>query len=85
MSGFDGEALRRERRVCLRHPAGDLTHLATERRYRVLELPEPARSVFGVGLRGLGKRGRELRDAWFARVGKYGARYPGLAEQLYRI
>src|SRR5262249_43923638 len=34
---------------------------------------------------GLGKRGRELRDAWFARVREYRARYPELAEQLYRI
>src|SRR5262249_22015026 len=34
---------------------------------------------------GIGKRGKELRDAWFARVGQYRARYPELAEQLYRM
>jgi transketolase len=34
---------------------------------------------------GIGKRGKELRDAWFTRVGKYKAKYPELAEQLYRM
>src|SRR5947209_81803 len=34
---------------------------------------------------GIGKRGKELRDAWFARVREYRARYPELAEQLYRM
>jgi transketolase len=34
---------------------------------------------------GIGKRGQELRDAWFARVREYRARYPELAEQLYRM
>jgi transketolase len=34
---------------------------------------------------GVGKRGHELREAWFARVGQYRARYPELAEQLYRM
>jgi transketolase len=34
---------------------------------------------------GIGKRGKELRDAWFARAGEYRARYPDLGEQLYRM
>jgi transketolase len=34
---------------------------------------------------GVGKRGKELRDAWFARVREYRARYPELAERLYRM
>jgi transketolase len=34
---------------------------------------------------GIGKRGKELRDAWFARVREYKAKYPELAEQLYRM
>jgi transketolase len=34
---------------------------------------------------GIGKRGKELRDAWFARVNEYRARYPELADEFYRI
>jgi transketolase len=34
---------------------------------------------------GIGKRGKELRDAWFTRVADYRAKYPELAEQLYRM
>src|SRR5213078_58792 len=34
---------------------------------------------------GMGKRGKELRDAWFARVKEYRAKYPELAEQFYRM
>ena len=34
---------------------------------------------------GIGKRGKELRDAWFSRVPQYRAKYPELAEQLYRM
>ena len=34
---------------------------------------------------GIGARGKELRDAWFARVEEYRAKYPGLAEELYRM
>jgi transketolase len=34
---------------------------------------------------GIGQRGKELRDTWFARVGEYRNRYPELAEQLYRM
>ncbi|HKS85707.1 MAG TPA: transketolase [Pseudolabrys sp.] len=34
---------------------------------------------------GVGKRGRRLRDAWFANVESYGAKYPELAERLRRL
>jgi transketolase len=34
---------------------------------------------------GMGKRGKELRDAWFARVKEYRAKHPELAEQFYRL
>ncbi len=34
---------------------------------------------------GIGKRGKELRDAWFARVKDYRAKYPDLADQFYRL
>jgi transketolase len=34
---------------------------------------------------GIGQRGKELRDTWFARVSEYRNRYPELAEQLYRM
>ena len=34
---------------------------------------------------GIGKRGKELRDAWFARIGKYREQYPALADQLNRM
>jgi transketolase len=34
---------------------------------------------------GIGKRGKQLRDAWFARVKQYRERYPELADQFYRL
>jgi transketolase len=34
---------------------------------------------------GIGKRSKELRDAWFARVKEYRAKYPDLADQFYRM
>jgi transketolase len=34
---------------------------------------------------GIGKRGKELRDAWFARVKEYRGKYPDLADQFYRL
>ena len=33
----------------------------------------------------LGKRGKDLRDAWFCRIQQYRAAYPELADQLYRM
>ena len=34
---------------------------------------------------GIGKRGKELRDAWFAKFEEYKAKYPELADQLDRM
>jgi transketolase len=34
---------------------------------------------------GIGKRGKDLRDTWFARVKDYRSKYPELAEQFYRL
>jgi transketolase len=34
---------------------------------------------------GIGTRGKSLRDAWFKRVDEYKAKYPQLADELYRI
>lgn len=33
----------------------------------------------------IGKRGKALRDAWFEKTKEYKAKYPDLADQLYRI
>jgi len=34
---------------------------------------------------GIGKRGKQLRDAWFARIGEYRKQHPELAEELFRM
>ena len=34
---------------------------------------------------GIGKRGKDLRDAWFAQIAKYRKQYPELAEELFRM
>lgn len=34
---------------------------------------------------GIGKRGRQLRDAWFARIEEYRKQYPELADELFRM
>ncbi len=34
---------------------------------------------------GMGKRGRALRQAWFARIEEYKSKYPELADHLYRM
>ena len=34
---------------------------------------------------GIGKRGKQLRDAWFARIEEYRKQYPELAEELFRM
>jgi len=52
--------------------------------------PEDAKFLIPDGVydhfrKGVGKRGKELRDAWFARIGEYKAKYPELADQLYRM
>jgi transketolase len=34
---------------------------------------------------GIGKRGKQLRDAWFAQIDEYREQYPELAEELFRM
>ena len=34
---------------------------------------------------GIGKRGKQLRDAWFARIEEYRKQYPELAEELFHM
>lgn len=34
---------------------------------------------------GIGQRGQDLRNAWFARVQEYRAKYPALADEFYRM
>ena len=45
-------------------------------------VPDGVREFFA---QGIGKRGKELRDAWFDRLKEYKAKYPELADELYRI
>ncbi len=52
--------------------------------------PEDAKFLIPDGVydhfrEGVGKRGKELRDAWFARIREYKAKHPDLADQLYRM
>ncbi len=67
-------------------PLGEDEIRLTKRRYG---WPEDAKFYVPDGVydhfrAGIGKRGRELRDAWFARLGEYRTKYPELADQLYR-
>ena len=34
---------------------------------------------------GIGKRGKQLRDAWFSKIADYRQQYPGEAEELFRM
>ena len=34
---------------------------------------------------GIGKRGKQMRDDWFAQIGEYRKHYPELAEELFRM
>jgi transketolase len=68
-------------------PLGEEEVRATKRHYG---WPEDAKFLVPDGVYdhfrgGIGKRGKELRDGWFARAREYRARYPELAEQLYRM
>src|SRR5437588_3588887 len=68
-------------------PLGEQEVGLTKRNYG---WPEEARFFIPDGVYehfqgGIGKRGKELRDAWFARVKEYRAKYPDLAEQFYRM
>jgi transketolase len=52
--------------------------------------PEDAKFLVPDGVRecfraGIGKRGKDLRDAWFALVTEYRKKYPDLADQVYRM
>ncbi len=35
--------------------------------------------------RGIGRRGKQMRDDWFAQIGEYRKHYPELAEELFRM
>jgi transketolase len=68
-------------------PLGEEEIRLTKRNYG---WPEDAKFYVPEGVydhfrEGIGKRGRELRQAWLARVEQYKARYPDLADQLYRM
>jgi transketolase len=57
---------------------------------RVYGWPEDAKFLVPDGVRehfrdGIGKRGKELRDAWFGLFERYRAKYPELADQLERM
>jgi transketolase len=68
-------------------PLGEEEIRLTKRRYG---WPEDAKFLVPEGVYdhfrdGMGKRGKQLRDAWFARVKDYRAKYPDLADQFYRL
>ena len=44
-----------------------------------------ADGVYDTFAKGIGKRGKEKRDAWFAKLAQYKAKYPDLATQLDKI
>jgi transketolase len=68
-------------------PLGEEEVRLTKRHYGC---PEDAKFYVPDGVyehfrQGIAKRGKELRDAWFARVKEYRAKYPELADQFYRL
>ena len=68
-------------------PLGEEEVRLTKRHYG---WPEEAKFLVPDGVydhfrNGIGKRGKELRDTWFARVKEYRARYPELADEFYRL
>lgn len=68
-------------------PLGEEEVRLTKARYG---WPEDAKFLVPDGVREhfkaeIGKRGKELRDAWFARIEEYRARFPELADELYRM
>jgi len=68
-------------------PLGEEEIRLTKRTY---DWPEDARFLVPDGVRehvasGVGKRGRALREAWFAAFEEYRRAHPELAEQVYRM
>jgi transketolase len=68
-------------------PLGEEEIRLTKRNYG---WPEDAKfhvpdGVYGHFRERFGKRGKELRDAWFCRIQQYRAAYPELADELYRM
>src|SRR5690242_15437494 len=68
-------------------PLGDEEIRLTKRAYG---WPEDSKFLVPDGVyehfrEGMGQRGRELRQAWFARVEEYKSKYPELADHLYRM
>ena len=68
-------------------PLGEEEIRLTKRNYG---WPEDAKFYIPDGVyehfrQGIGTRGKSLRDAWFMRINEYKAKYPELADQLYRM
>ena len=68
-------------------PLGDEEIRKTKRNYG---WPEDAKfhvpdGVYEHFRQGVGAQGKAFRDAWFTRIKEYKARYPELADQLYRM
>ncbi|HXG65969.1 MAG TPA: transketolase, partial [Blastocatellia bacterium] len=68
-------------------PLGEEEIKLTKRNYG---WPEEAKFLVPEGVyehfqNGMGKRGKELRDAWMAKFAEYKAQYPELADHLYRM
>ena len=68
-------------------PLGEEEIRLTKRTYG---WPEDAKFLIPEGVRehvasGVGKRGRDLRDAWFGLFEQYGRAHPALADEVYRM
>src|SRR5579864_6423356 len=68
-------------------PLGEEEIRATKRAYG---WPEEEKFLVPDGVRehlqdGIGKRGKDLRGAWFARIDEYRKQYPELADELFRM
>src|SRR5262249_51999514 len=68
-------------------PLGEEEIRLTKRAYG---WPEDAKFLVPAGVYenfrdGIGKRGQELRDAWFAKYEQYKAKYPDLADHVLRM